>query len=452
MLLSWRTSSRSAPKLRTRSTAFSRTQLPDTCYLSHHQRRVSPNLQISRGPTQGCPLKQTRPVSTTSTRTCRIRDNDPVNIYAAGLRASLTAGKMAMSNLDLMMVADAFPYQDKPSESADYDRIMSTLYTLLWTTSPQSQHSPPEPPVTIGYLRDHVVDALLAVPESIRGPVAVDRQARTVRAFEHLPSEPERTRAVGDVMAYWREHNTFEVLRGWRDELWPVYGSETEVLYSVERSGAGLLGVLRHGVHMMAYTMPSSSSSSTGTAGGDTTSRRENTKNDMRIWISRRSPTKQTYPGMLDNTVAGGFMTGEIPFECMVREADEEASLPEQLMRERARERGIVTYIHITDERAGGEAGQIYPEMQWIYDIELPDGVVPVPKDGEVAGFELMTVQAVQAELSKGSFKPNCALVLLEFFVRHGILTRENEPGFDEIVARMHRSLPLPGPHLGYRS
>jgi len=40
----------------------------------------------------------------------------------------------------------------------------------------------------------------------------------------------------------------------------------------------------------------------------------------------------------------------------------------------------------------------------------------------------------------------------LEFFVRHGILTKENEPGFDEIVERMHRKLPLPGPHSAYGS
>ncbi|KAH7035667.1 NUDIX hydrolase domain-like protein [Microdochium trichocladiopsis] len=319
----------------------------------------------------------------------------------------------------------SFPYADKPAEAADHAALMSTLYTLVWKDNR----------TVLGYLRDHVVEALLAVPEPIRGPVTVDREARTIHAFESSAGEARRTETVGKVMAYWRDNDTFEVLRGWRDEPWPVYGSVDEVLYSVERSGAGLFGVLRHGVHMMAYVLDN-----------------DGEGHRMKIWISRRSPTKQTYPGMLDNTVAGGFMTGEIPFECMVREADEEASLPDALMRERCRHTGIVTYIHITDERAGGEAGQIYPEMQWIYDIELPPDVIPVPKDGEVAGFELMTVEQVQDELARGSFKPNCALVLLEFFVRHGILTRENEPGFDEIVARMHRALPLPGPHLAYRS
>jgi 8-oxo-dGTP pyrophosphatase MutT (NUDIX family) len=166
----------------------------------------------------------------------------------------------------------------------------------------------------------------------------------------------------------------------------------------------------------------------------------------MKIWVPRRSPTKSTFPGMLDNTVAGGLMAGEDPFECIVREADEEASLPEEIMRQLAKPVGGVSYIYITDEGAG-EAGLIYPECQWVYDIELPENVIPSPKDGEVAEFSLCTVEEVQDQLAQGQFKPNCALILLDFFVRHGILTRENEPDYDEIKQRIHRVLPFPGPH-----
>ncbi|KAJ0168749.1 putative tRNA-splicing endonuclease subunit tsp-4 [Colletotrichum tanaceti] len=115
----------------------------------------------------------------------------------------------------------------------------------------------------------------------------------------------------------------------------------------------------------------------------------------IKIWVPRRSPTKSTFPGMLDNTVAGGLMTGEDPFECVIREADEEASLPEHVVRHQAKHVGGVTYIYITESEAG-EEGLIYPEVQWIYDLELPDDVVPQPKDGEVAEFSLCTVEEVQ--------------------------------------------------------
>ena len=255
------------------------------------------------------------------------------------------------------------------------------------------------------------VSQLLSVPESIRGPVTINSQKRTIRAFEQ-PTEPERTATIDAVMRYWRDNKVFTILRGWRDERWPVYSDDGEVVYSVERSGTGMLGVMRYGVHMTGYV------------------RDETAPHGMRIWVPRRATDKSTYPGMLDNTVAGGLMTGEDPFECIVREADEEASLPENLMREKAKFTGMVTYIYITDERAGGERGQIYPETQWVYEIELPADAKPTPKDGEVAEFYLWTVDEVRAELVKGNFKPNCALIVVDFFIRHGIITAANEPDY----------------------
>lgn len=275
------------------------------------------------------------------------------------------------------------------------------------------------------------VPQLLEVPESLRGPVVVDPSARTVRAFEHA-TEAERTAAVDAVMRYWRDRGAFAVLRGWRDEKWPVYGDDAEVLYSAERSGTGMLGVMRYGVHMIGYV------------------RDEAAPHGIRIWVPRRAADKSTYPGMLDNTVAGGLMTGEDPFECIVREADEEASLPAVAMRERATFTGMVTYIYITDERAGGEAGQIYPETQWVYDIELRADERPTPKDGEVAEFYFWTVDEVRDALAQGLFKPNCALVVVDFFIRHGIITADNDPDYAEILQRLHRRLPFPGPHQAY--
>ncbi|KAI2629570.1 NUDIX hydrolase domain-like protein [Hypoxylon sp. NC1633] len=320
-----------------------------------------------------------------------------------------------MSNLDLMKQADAFPNPETEPEA--YKTLTDTLYTLVWKDG--------QP---LGYMLDSVVKQLLAAPQEIRGPVTVDEGQRTVHAFEQ-PTEAERTAQVGALMQYWRENHTFDILRGWRDELWPVYGSDTEVVYSAERSGIGLLGIMRYGVHMTGYVKD------------------DGVPYGMKIIVAQRAANKSTYPNMLDNTVAGGLMTGEDPFECIIREADEEANLPEALMRERAKFTGMVTYLYITDERSGGEAGQIYPETQWVYDIELPAEFAPTPKDGEVAAFYLWTVDEVKEKLAEGRFKPNCALVLVDFFVRRGIITRENEPDYDEIVSRLHRKLPFPGPH-----
>ena len=223
-------------------------------------------------------------------------------------------------------------------------------------------------------------------------------------------------------LASLRKQSVFKVLDGWRDELYPIYGPGRRLILEMERSATPLFGVVTYGVHMTGFVR---------TDGG------------MKIWVPRRSATKQTYPGMMDNTVAGGLSAGEKPSTCVVREAFEEASLPEEVAR-KAIPCGTLTYFHVRDSRAGGETGLCQPECQYIYDLEIPPDVIPKPEDGEATDFRLLTVPEVQEALATGQFKPNCALLLLEFFVRHGIVTPENEPDYIEIVSRLHRKLEFP--------
>lgn len=86
----------------------------------------------------------------------------------------------------------------------------------------------------------------------------------------------------------------------------------------------------------------------------------------------------------------------------------------------------------------------LQPECQYVYDLELDADTVPRPSDDEVESFALMTVDEVQGAMRSGGFKPNCALVLLDFFIRHGIITAENDQDYIEIVARLHRRLEFP--------
>ena len=84
------------------------------------------------------------------------------------------------------------------------------------------------------------------------------------------------------------------------------------------------------------------------------------------------------------------------------------------------------------------------PEVQYVYDLELPEDTIPKPGDDEVEEFYLWGVEEVQEAMRRGEFKPNCALVVLDFLVRHGILTTENERDYIEIVSRLHRKLEFP--------
>jgi len=233
-----------------------------------------------------------------------------------------------------------------------------------------------------------------------------------------------RNQILAEYLQELREKRIFGVLDGWRDERYPVYGPSRELLLSMERSATPLFGVVTYGVHMTGYA---------------------ETGEGLKIWAPRRALTKQTYPGMMDNTVAGGLSTGEKPLECLIRECEEEASLPEELVRT-AQACGTLTYFHVRDSRAGGETGLCQPECQYIYDLKMPPDVIPKPGDNEAIDFQLLTVQEVQKAMAEGRFKPNCAHLLLEFFVRHGILTAENEPDYIEIISRLHRRLEFPMP------
>ena len=85
-------------------------------------------------------------------------------------------------------------------------------------------------------------------------------------------------------------------------------------------------------------------------------------------------------------------------FETLVKEAEEEASLPATLIRERVLAVGAVTYFHVRDSGAGGEIVLLQPVVQYVYDLPLSAeemGIIPQPNDDEVEEFQLLNVEEV---------------------------------------------------------
>lgn len=272
----------------------------------------------------------------------------------------------------------------------------------------------------LGYIVNSVVDKFFWPPDCW----AIDSANQTVTLVTPPNTTPQdRTRLMANTLAEAVRRETFEVLKGWRNEMYPIYGPGGEFLFEMERSATPLFGVVSYGVHATCYVED---------------------EQGLRIWVPRRSRTKQTYPGMLDNSVAGGMSTTEPPFECLVREAMEEASLPEDVVEANTTPVGYVSYFYVRDARAGGETNLLQPEVEYVYDIKLSADVTPKPNDTEVEAFHLYTVEETKAALANGEFKPNCAVVLIDFFIRHGILTAENEPDYLDILAKMHRRLEFP--------
>jgi len=80
---------------------------------------------------------------------------------------------------------------------------------------------------------------------------------------------------------------------------------------------------------------------------------------------------------------------------------------------------------------------------RYVYDFPIPQGADPVlftpkPLDGEVESFELLSVDQVMTKMREKLFKPNCALVLIDFFIRHSYITPDSEPDYMEIITRLH--------------
>lgn len=331
------------------------------------------------------------------------------------------------SNLDLINECDSFPYfSHNPSLYLAHTSLYYHLRCL------------PHVDTTLGYILPSVAEVLRGIPGW-----TLDDDQRTLTLTSGR-SEEERTALVAATTAAMRETGHFTILKGWRNELYPVYGPapQKELLFSIERAASALFGIVTYGIHMTAYTYTASAAADADADADAADGGRG--KRELKLWTPRRSPTKQTYGGMLDNTVAGGMATGETPFECLVREAHEEASLPQHMVRESAKPAGTVTYFHIRDSRAGGETRLLQPECQYIFDLELPEGVKPEPCDDEVDQFYLLGVDELKEKLRNGDFKPNCAVVLLDFFVRHGILNAEDDSDYIDIVARLHRRLDFP--------
>lgn len=205
----------------------------------------------------------------------------------------------------------------------------------------------------------------------------------------------ERNEIINSTLLAERAQNTFTLLRKWTGEQFAVYGPNRELVLSMERAATPLFGVVTYGVQLLAY---------------------QGIDRDISVWIGRRATSKSTFPGMLDSTVGGSMPTGETPIECLVREAEEEASFPSALTRRLARSCGTLSYVNLTDERSGGEFGLICPEVQYLYEMLLPPDVEPRSGEEAVEEYILMDVGQLKHALATGQFTPLHGCLIIGLF------------------------------------
>jgi 8-oxo-dGTP pyrophosphatase MutT (NUDIX family) len=181
----------------------------------------------------------------------------------------------------------------------------------------------------------------------------------------------------------------------WRNEAFDVRATpDGPALAQLDRGAIPSFGVVATGVHLNGLVQR-----------GD----------GLHVWIARRAADKLLDPGKLDHITAGGVPAGLTPEQTLVKEAAEEAAIPAALASQAHR----VATIGYAMERPEG----LRRDLLQCYDLTLAEDFIPRAADGEVEAFELWPLARVVAAVrDTDTFKFNVNLVLIDLFLRHGLI------------------------------
>lgn len=261
----------------------------------------------------------------------------------------------------------------------------------------------------VGLISQNVLEQLLRYPEVFCIRDAEQGKQNIVELNPAFRDYTERSEQVDRVLKEFRAQGMFVALKGWRNECYEVK-STTESLLKMDRSATCLFGVRNYGVEINGYV-------------------RHPTKG-LCIWLQQRSDTKQTWPGKWDNMVSGGLSVGYGIYETAVKEAAEEASIPSHLIQNLV-SAGCVSFF-FESERG------LFPNTEFVFDLELPQDFEPYNSDGEVQDFQLLPAKDCLERVFAPDFKTTSCPVIIDFMIRHGIITPENEANFTQIVELLH--------------
>lgn len=217
-----------------------------------------------------------------------------------------------------------------------------------------------------------------------------------VRLNPALQDYAQRTAAVAPVF---QQLYAAGVIDTWVDEAYPVthsFGGHAEL--EIERAATNFMGIKTFGIHVNGLVRKA---------------------DGIHVWVGTRSLDKPFWPGQLDQMVAGGQPVGLGLLENVIKEAQEEANIPEELAQQ-AQMAGTASY------RQQGWRG-LDNSTIYIFDLWLPEDFVPENTDGEVIGFELMPLAEIArlTELTT-EFKDNCNLVNIDLLLRLGVIGKQH--------------------------
>ncbi|KAI5455755.1 hypothetical protein BGZ63DRAFT_429633 [Mariannaea sp. PMI_226] len=294
------------------------------------------------------------------------------------------------SGLALLKIVDSWP--NFLREPAAYRCWMKNYYYFMIEGYPKP----------FGYMHTSILDGL-----NLSSSWQIDKKRRTLTMVRG--TFQERTQVMRETLLQAVTEGQTTSPRKFYDEALRVVSCEGKHVLDMDRSGLDTFGVTSFSAHMIGFV---------------------NDGNGIKYWVPKRSSTKPTVPNKLDSTVAGVIRSDEKPFDCIVRKTVAETSVPAEYVKANTISCGAISYqMSITST---GNPGCQHI-TSYLYEMEFKEGVVPRPENDEVDAFTLMTREDIMIALTNGDFVANRAMVWLAHFIRHGILTPENEPDFLKI-------------------
>ena len=176
-------------------------------------------------------------------------------------------------------------------------------------------------------------------------------------------------------------------ISGWRNEDFAWLDQNGHQFFRLERAAFRTFGFRSMATHINGFTQANT------------------------LWLGRRSETKSTDPGKLDNIAAGGITADETPWVSARRELWEEAGVPEKI----AENIQPIGRIHMRRPIIGRG---FHDELLFIYDLALSDHFVPTNHDGEVSGFIEISLAEAAARILADEFTSDAAFVTADFILR----------------------------------
>lgn len=260
----------------------------------------------------------------------------------------------------------------------------------------------------LGWLTQERAAAVLAFPnvfQQAAGSVVINPSLKTPGA---------RSKAIAALAPALIATGLFSKLRG---ELYAARNHWSDKpAFTIDRAFVPGFGLRAYGVHVNGVVEK---------------------KNGPHLWIGTRAKDMRVEPGKRDNMVAGGQPAKLGLMENLIKECGEEAHIKPALARQ-AKPASVLSYCFECPEG-------IRCDTLFCYDLVMPAAIKPRASE-EISRYDLKPLAAVLKEVrTSARYKFNVNLVIIDFAIRRGVITPENEPDYEKIVAGLHERPQLLG-------